>query len=87
MSQRQIARALNIHNSIGSRKLRRNAAPDGYDPEQAQALSDDRRRYQQASRVLLPFSSRAVRMPRWFNPILWHCSSLAWTPSGVAVKV
>lgn len=44
MSQRQIARALGIHNSTVSRELRRNAAPDGYDPYQAQTLSDQRRR-------------------------------------------
>ena len=43
MSQRQIARALGIHNSTVSRELRRNASSGGYDPCQAQALSDQRR--------------------------------------------
>jgi len=43
MSQRQIARTLGIHNSTVSRELRRNASHDGYDPHQAQALSDQRR--------------------------------------------
>ena len=44
MSQRQIAKELGIHNSTVSRELRRNAASEDYDPERAQALSDDRRR-------------------------------------------
>ncbi|GGY12159.1 IS30 family transposase [Litchfieldella qijiaojingensis] len=44
MSQRQIARELGIHNSTVSRELHRNASPEGYDPRQAQRLSDDRRR-------------------------------------------
>ncbi|MDI5933257.1 helix-turn-helix domain-containing protein [Halomonas kalidii] len=44
MSQRQISRELGIHNSTVSRELRRNVAAGGYDLEQAQALSDDRRR-------------------------------------------
>ena len=44
MSQRQIGRELGLHSSTISRELRRNATSDGYDPEQAQALSDHRRR-------------------------------------------
>ncbi|NYS60510.1 helix-turn-helix domain-containing protein [Halomonas salicampi] len=44
MSQRQVARDLGIHNSTISRELRRNAADDGYEPELAQRLSNDRRR-------------------------------------------
>nr|WP_311945391.1 helix-turn-helix domain-containing protein [Halomonas piscis] len=44
MGQRQIARELGIHNSTISRELRRNNTAGGYDPEQAQAFSDDRRR-------------------------------------------
>ncbi|GAA3898855.1 IS30-like element IS1655 family transposase [Halomonas cibimaris] len=44
MSRRQIARELGIHNSTVSRELRRNATDSGYEPEQAQACSDHRRR-------------------------------------------
>lgn len=44
MSQRQIAKALGIHNSTVSRELRRNSGSGGYDPGQAQNLSDNRRR-------------------------------------------
>ncbi|WP_082021198.1 IS30 family transposase [Chromohalobacter japonicus] len=44
MSQRQIAKVLGIHSSTVSRELRRNISPDGYDPRQAQAFSDQRRR-------------------------------------------
>ncbi|TCJ25641.1 helix-turn-helix domain-containing protein [Cobetia sp. Ld8] len=44
MSQRQIGRELNLHSSTISREIRRNATADGYDPEQAQTLSDHRRR-------------------------------------------
>ncbi|MGP9768791.1 IS30 family transposase, partial [Halomonas sp. AOP13-D3-9] len=44
MNQRQVARALGIHNSTISRELRRNATADGYEPEQAQHRSNHRRR-------------------------------------------
>lgn len=44
MSQRQIGRELNLHSSTISREIRRNATADGYDSEQAQTLSDHRRR-------------------------------------------
>ncbi len=44
MSERQIGRELNLHSSTISREIRRNATADGYDPEQAQTLSDHRRR-------------------------------------------
>lgn len=44
MSQRQIGRELNPHSSSISREIRRNATTDGYDLEQAQTLSDHRRR-------------------------------------------
>ncbi|MCE9662961.1 helix-turn-helix domain-containing protein [Halomonas sp. M5N1S17] len=44
VSQRQIARELGIHSSTISRELRRNANFGGYKPEQAQSLSDHRRR-------------------------------------------
>lgn len=44
MSQRQIARELGVHSSTINRELCRNAAPSGYDPEQAQSCSDHRRR-------------------------------------------
>ncbi|MFG6159528.1 IS30 family transposase [Halomonas sp. 1390] len=44
MSQRQIGRKLGLHSSTISRELRRNATSGGYDPEQAQILSDHRRR-------------------------------------------
>ncbi|MBZ5877443.1 IS30 family transposase [Chromohalobacter israelensis] len=43
-SQRQIGRELGLHSSTISRELRRNATASGYDPEQAQARSDHRRR-------------------------------------------
>ncbi|OLO12388.1 hypothetical protein BTW10_02635 [Chromohalobacter japonicus] len=42
-SQRQIARELDVHSTI-SREIRRNAVCLEYDPEQAQTLSDRRRR-------------------------------------------
>ncbi|WP_445009862.1 IS30 family transposase [Vreelandella stevensii] len=44
MSQRQVARAIGVHDSTVSRELRRHATPEGYDPEQAQQRSDHRRR-------------------------------------------
>ncbi|WP_202884379.1 helix-turn-helix domain-containing protein [Halomonas sp. YLGW01] len=44
VSRRQIAKELGIHNSTISRELRRNVTASGYDPEQAQSLSDHRRR-------------------------------------------
>ncbi|SFT57633.1 helix-turn-helix domain-containing protein, partial [Halomonas saccharevitans] len=44
ISQRQIGRELGLHGSTISRELRRNATSGGYDPEQAQTLSDHRRR-------------------------------------------
>ncbi|MCO7234131.1 helix-turn-helix domain-containing protein, partial [Cobetia sp. Dlab-2-AX] len=44
MSQRQTGRELNLHSSTISREIRRNATANGYDPEQAQILSDHRRR-------------------------------------------
>ncbi|MEH6643589.1 IS30 family transposase [Vreelandella glaciei] len=44
MSQRQIGRELGLHSSTISRELRRNATSGGYDPEEAQSLSDHRRR-------------------------------------------
>jgi len=44
ISQREIGRKLGIHSSTISRELRRNATSRGYEPEQAQALSDHRRR-------------------------------------------
>jgi IS30 family transposase len=43
-SQRQIARKLDVHSSTISREDRRNAFLEGYSPEQAQAISDQRRR-------------------------------------------
>ncbi|QWN38075.1 helix-turn-helix domain-containing protein [Cobetia sp. 4B] len=62
MSQRQIGRGLNLHSSTISREIRRNATADGYDPEQAQALSDHRRRtaHKWTKRLpcmILPFAS------------------------------
>ncbi|MDW7749010.1 helix-turn-helix domain-containing protein, partial [Halomonas sp.] len=44
MSQRKIGRELGLHSSTISRELRRNATSRGYDPQQAQVLSDHRRR-------------------------------------------
>ncbi|MEH6640234.1 helix-turn-helix domain-containing protein [Vreelandella glaciei] len=44
VSQRQVARALGIHNSTISRELLRNAADNGYVSELAQRLSNDRKR-------------------------------------------
>lgn len=43
-SQRQIARELGIHSSTVSREARRNVSSGGYDPGQAQIMSDQRRR-------------------------------------------
>jgi len=44
MGQRLIARELGIHSSTVSRELCRNASSSCYDPEQAQSLSNHRRR-------------------------------------------
>ncbi|WP_404471052.1 IS30 family transposase [Vreelandella venusta] len=44
MSQQLIARELGIHSSTVSHELRRNAYSSGYDPEQAQSLSNHQRR-------------------------------------------
>nr|WP_280522555.1 helix-turn-helix domain-containing protein [Halomonas xianhensis] len=44
ISQRQIGRELGLHSSTISRELRRNDISGGYDPDQAQTLSDRRRR-------------------------------------------
>ena len=44
ISQRQIAKAIGVHNSTISREIKRNALISGYAPEQAQSASDQRRR-------------------------------------------
>lgn len=40
MSRQQIAAEQGTHSSMVSRELRRNTTVEGYDPEQAQALTD-----------------------------------------------
>ncbi|MGP9656180.1 IS30 family transposase [Halomonas sp. AOP35-4E-18] len=59
-SQRQIARELGLHSSTISRELRRNATAGGYDPEQAQACSDHRRRTARKWTKRLPSLTAAV---------------------------
>jgi len=44
ISQRQIAKAIGVHNSTISREIKRNGLKAGYAPEQAQSRSDQRRR-------------------------------------------
>ncbi|MCE9662958.1 IS30 family transposase [Halomonas sp. M5N1S17] len=70
MSQRQIARELGIHNSTVSRELHRNAAADGYDPEQAQTLSDDRRRtaWKRTKRLPSMIAAVADRLREEWSP-------------------
>lgn len=60
MSQRQIARELGVHSSTISRELRRNATASGYDPEQAQSLSDHRRRIAWSRRSAYPAIATVV---------------------------
>ncbi|MFC7088207.1 transposase [Halomonas salifodinae] len=75
MSQRQIAAELDIHNSTVSRELRRNAAPDGYDPEQAQALSDDRRRtaWKRTKRLPCMITTVVDRLREEWSPEQINC--------------
>ncbi|WP_457851510.1 IS30 family transposase [Cobetia amphilecti] len=70
MSQRQIGRELNLHSSTISREIRRNATADGYDPEQAQALSDHRRRTAHKWTKRLPgmISAVAGRLSEEWSP-------------------
>ncbi|WP_280566702.1 IS30 family transposase [Chromohalobacter sp. 296-RDG] len=74
MSQRQIARALGIHNSTVSRELRRNASPDGYDPRQAQGLSDRRRR------TTWKVTKRLPSLMRWVTDQLAN----EWSPQQIS---
>jgi len=60
MSQRQIGRELGLHSSTISRELRRNASSGSYDPEQAQALSNQRRRTARKWTKRLPSMITAV---------------------------
>jgi len=66
MSQRQIGRELGLH----SRELRRNATSGGYDPQQAQVLSDHRRRTAWKWTKRLPSMITAVvgRLRKEWNP-------------------
>ncbi len=74
MSQRQIARALGIHNSTVSRELRRNASPEGYDPGQAQAFSDRRRR------TAWKVTKRLPSLMRWVTDQLAN----EWSPQQIS---
>ena len=60
-SQRRIARELGVHSTTISREVRRNAAPEGYDPEQAQGRSDHRRRTAWKTTKRLPSLIRWVK--------------------------
>lgn len=74
LSQRQIANRLGIHNSTVSRELRRNACPGGYDPAQAQALSDQRRR------TAWKWTKRLPSLIRWVTGQLTE----EWSPQQIS---
>ncbi|WP_355661575.1 IS30 family transposase [Halomonas salifodinae] len=86
MSQRQIAGELGVHSSTISRELRRNATASGYDPEQAQALSDHRRRMAWKPTKRLPGVIAAVvdRLREEWSPE--QISSFMAPLSGVGVS-
>lgn len=73
-SQRQLAVVLGCHSSTISRELKRNSAAAEYDPGQAQAVSDARRR------TALKASKRALCLIRWVTNLLED----EWSPEQIA---
>ena len=74
ISQRQIAQAIGVHSSTISREIKRNGLTRGYAPEQAQLVSDQRRR------TAWKVTKRLPSLVRWVTGQLMD----EWSPQQIS---
>lgn len=77
MSLRAIANEVGVHFSTVSRELRRNATVEGYNPQIAHQLSDDRRRV----------ASKAHKRTDRTNRIIKDSLKLGWSPEAISQRI